>query len=483
MSNSYSKLPDLGVWHIVGINGIGMSGIARMLKAMGCKVQGSDLGVTAATKLLEADGIKVYVGHDAQNIIGANIVVRSTAVKDHNPEIIAARSSDITVLSRAQILQMMLRDKRNILVTGAHGKTTTTAMTAHILIKSNIDLNVLLGGNSISLNGSNYRSGSSSDCVVEADESDGTFIKLSMDIGIITNIDIEHMDYYKTFDNLLENYRQFMRNVPIDGLLIINADDSHIKDCLNKEKDIIAKVMTFSINGNEADFKVTNHTIESEMQKFELAFSNKACQYFGLSCNTHTFSLKVFGTHNVANATAAIIAALAKGISIKEIESALSSFTSVNRRFTHIGQIKGATLVDDYAHHPAAVKVTLDTASNLLSVAKTKGKIIAVLQPHRYSRLKNLFDDYVTCCASADIILVLDVYAAGEEAIKDIDSNALTNALLAKGHEATYVGSQAQLADKLVGIISSGDYVIFLGAGDISKRAYEIFETFSSTPL
>lgn len=483
MNNSYSKLPDLGVWHIVGINGIGMSGIARMLKAIGCKVQGSDLGISPSTKLLEADGIKVWVGHDAANIVGANIVVRSTAVKDHNPEIIAARSSDITVLSRAQILQMLLRNKRNILVTGAHGKTTTTAMVAHILIESNIDPNVLLGGNVASLKGSNYRNGSSSICVVEADESDGTFVKLPMHIGIITNMDADHIDYYQNFDNLLAHYVQFMRNVPLDGVLVINADDEKTQVCL-KEKDIIGKVMTYSVNNNEADFKVSNCLIESGMQRFELTFSKRACEYFNLSYSTHVFSLKVFGSYNVANATAAIISALASGLSIKEIESALSSFTSVDRRFTKIGEVEGAIFIDDYAHHPTEIKAVLEVAISLLKINKEeKGKVIAVLQPHRFSRVKDFFNDFVCCCAKADIILLLDVYGAGEEAIPGIDANVLTDAMLTKGLPVVYVESQKQLQDKLADIIESGDYVIFLGAGDISKRAYEIFEAFKPISL
>ncbi len=451
--NAQTRLPhDIGPIHFVGIGGIGMSGIAEVLLSHGYTVQGSDLKASKITARLQKLGARVFVGQRVENLKGAEVVVISSAIKPGNPELDAARANGLPVVRRAEMLAELMRLKSNIAVAGTHGKTTTTSMVAALLDGGGIDPTVINGG-IIHAYGSNARMGKSEWMVVEADESDGTFNRLPATVAIVTNIDPEHMDHYGSFDNLREAFYTFVSNIPFYGLAICCTDHPEVQTLVGRIND--RRVVTYGFNP-QADVRARNLRYEGGKACFDVDVHGGKC--------IDDLRLPMPGDHNVSNMLAAIAAARHLGVSRDDIRKGVNAFGGVNRRFTHVGDWNGATIIDDYAHHPVEIAALLRAARQA-----SAGRVIAIHQPHRFSRLHDLFEDFCGCFNDADIVAISDVFAAGEDPIAGAERDDLVAGLVAHGHRNAHaITGEVDLADFVRTNAKPGDMVVCLGAGSIS---------------
>lgn len=456
------RLPrDLGPVHFVGIGGIGMSGIAEVLANLGYTVRGSDVADSANVKRLRDKGIKVEVGHKAENVAGADVVVVSSAIKRDNPELMAARSARVPVVRRAEMLAELMRLKTCVAIAGTHGKTTTTSMVAALLDAGNLDPTVINGG-IINAYGTNARLGAGEWMVVEADESDGTFLKLPTDVAIVTNIDPEHLDHFKTFDAVQQAFRDFIENIPFYGFAVMCIDHPVVQSMVGRIED--RRIITYGQNP-QADVRLIALDHEGGGSTFGVVF-----RQHGRPHEIRNLALPMPGSHNALNATAAIAVAHELGISDDAIRKALANFGGVRRRFTRTGEWNGVTIIDDYGHHPVEIAAVLRAARD-----SSKGKVIAVVQPHRYSRLQSLFEEFCTCFNDADAVIVADVYPAGEAPIPGIDRDGFVTGLRAHGHRNVVpLDGAPSLAGVVRDIAQKGDIVVCLGAGNITSWAYAL---------
>lgn len=458
------KMPfDVGLIHFVGIGGIGMSGIAEVLHNLGYKVQGSDQADNANTARLRAKGIRVFIGHDAGNLGGAEVVVISTAIAKDNAEYAAAREKLLPIVRRAEMLAELMRFGKAIAIGGTHGKTTTTSLVAALLEAGGFDPTVINGG-IINAYGTNARMGAGDWMVVEADESDGTFVNLPADIAVVTNIDPEHLDHYGSFDNVRAAFRQFVENVPFYGFGVMCLDHPEVQALVSQISD--RRIVTYGANP-QSDVRFLNHRMEGGRSHFDVAIRNRKS---GMMMQISGLVLPMPGLHNVSNAVAAVAVAHMLGISGKAIARGLASFGGVKRRFTHTGSWKGVEIFDDYGHHPVEIRAVLKAARDVAA-----SKVIAVVQPHRYSRLHNLFDAFASCFNDADVIIVAPVYAAGEVPVEGADAQALVERIKTAGHRnAHYIAGPQELPGLIGALAKAGDCVIFLGAGNITQWAYAL---------
>jgi len=461
-----SGLRSFGRVHIVGIGGIGMSGIAEVMHVMGYEVQGSDLGDNANTQRLRDMGIDVAVGHAAENVAGAGVVTVSSAVQADNPEVIAARENHVPVVRRAEMLAELMRLKPCITIAGTHGKTTTTSLTAAILDAAGLDPTVINGG-IINAYGTNARLGQGDWMVVEADESDGTFVRLPATIGIVTNIDPEHLDHYGDFDGLRAAFDSYIANIPFYGVGIVCLDHAEVQALVGRVTD--RRLITYGLS-EQADIRAVNIREDGLKQHFDILYRDRRND---ADIEIKKLCLPMAGKHNLQNALAAIAAGLELGATADTIASALKGFGGVKRRFSSVGEVgQGIRIFDDYAHHPVEIEAVLESAR-----AVTSGRVVAIMQPHRYTRLRDLFSEFCACMNGADTVLVLPVYAAGEPPIDGIDSAALAKGLRAHGHRHVILLAQDQdLPDALADILQKDDVVICMGAGSISQLAYTLPE-------
>jgi len=447
--------------HFTGIGGIGMSGIAEALHALGYHVQGSDIAENANVLRLRDKGIKVFIGHDAQNIEGAALVVVSSAVKDDNPELVAARSHRLPVVRRADMLAELMRLKRAIAIGGTHGKTTTTSMVGAMLEEGGFDPTVINGG-IVNKYGTNTRLGSGEWMVVESDESDGTFTRLPATVVVVTNIDEEHMEHYGDFDEVRRSYRQFVENIPFYGYAVLCSDHPEVQALIPVLSD--RRLITYGFNP-QADIRAQNVRPSPQGCTFDVVMIN------GIELND--IWLPMPGKHNVQNALAALAIAQEMGIAPVVMKKALAHFSGVKRRFTKTGAVDGVTVIDDYGHHPVEIAAVLKAARGC--VAETEGRVIAVMQPHRYSRLSALFDEFCTCFNDADSVIISDVYAAGEAPIAGADRDGLVDGIQKHGHRDVQILESAdKLPQMIASMVREDDFVICLGAGDITKWAQEL---------
>jgi len=455
--------PKIGPIHFVGIGGIGMSGIAEVLINLGYTVQGSDASDNANVKRLREAGAKVFIGHEAGHVDGAAVLVVSTAIKRDNPELMAARDRRLPVVRRAEMLAELMRLKTCVAIAGTHGKTTTTSLVAALLDAGNLDPTVINGG-IINAYGTNARLGAGDWMVVEADESDGTFLKLPADIAIVTNVDAEHLDHFKTFAAVQEAFRAFIENVPFYGFAVMCTDHPIVQRLVGRIED--RRIITYGENP-QADVRLVELNHVDGRSKFSVQFRNRAGE------TVHTISdltLPMPGRHNALNATSAIAVAHELGIKDEAIRKALANFGGVRRRFTRVGDWNGAVIIDDYGHHPVEIAAVLKAARE-----STRGQVIAVVQPHRYTRLHSLFEPFSTCFNDADAVIVAEVYPAGEPPITGIDRDHLVTAMRARGHRQVIpLPGPRDLAGIVKGLAKPGDYVVCLGAGSITQWAYAL---------
>ena len=458
------KLPStLGPIHFVGIGGIGMSGIAEVLLNLGYQVQGSDASDNANVKRLRDKGATVFIGHDAKNLGDAAVVVVSTAIKRDNPELAGARERRLPVVRRAEMLAELMRLKQCVAVAGTHGKTTTTSMVATLLDAGALDPTVINGG-IINAYGTNARLGDGQWMVVEADESDGTFLKLPADVAVVTNIDPEHLDHFKTFDAIKEAFRAFVENLPFYGFAVMCLDHPTVQELVGKIED--RRVVTYGENP-QADVRLSHIDLTGGVSRFNVTIRDRL---HGRQIELNDLVLPMPGHHNALNATAAIAVAYELGVSVENIQKGLAAFGGVKRRFTRTGEWNGALIFDDYGHHPVEIAAVLRAAR-----ASTKHRVIAVVQPHRYSRLQSLFDQFATCFNDADSVIVADVYAAGEAPIPGIDKDGLVAAIKAHGHREVFALAHPENLPALIRKLAKpGDYVVLLGAGNITQWAYAL---------
>ena len=454
-----TKLPgELGPIHFVGIGGIGMSGIAEVLMTLGYRVQGSDSKASKITDRLVGLGAAVFEGQRAENLGDAAVVVVSSAIKPGNPELEEARRRKLPVVRRAEMLAELMRLKSNIAIAGTHGKTTTTTMVATLLDKGGFDPTVINGG-VIHAYGSNARAGAGEWMVVEADESDGSFNRLPATIAIVTNIDPEHMDHWGTFDALRKGFFDFVSNVPFYGLAVCCTDHPEVQALVGRVTD--RRIVTFGFNA-QADVRAVNLRYAGGVAQFDVVLQNEN------GALIEGMSLPMPGDHNVSNALAAIAVARNLGMKKSEIREALAAFGGVNRRFTRVGEVLGGvTIIDDYGHHPVEIAAVLKAARQA-----TEGRVIAVHQPHRYTRLSSLFEEFCACFNEADVVAIADVYSAGEDPIAGAGRDDLVAGLIAHGHRhARAIMDEADLARLVREQARPGDMVVCLGAGTISAWA------------
>jgi UDP-N-acetylmuramate--alanine ligase len=450
---------DIGTIHFVGIGGIGMSGIAEVMHNLGYTVQGSDLGESPTVERLRKRGIAVFIGHEAANLGDAAVVVTSTAVKRTNPEVATALERRIPVVRRAEMLAELMRLKKTVAVAGTHGKTTTTSMVAALLDAGGIDPTVINGG-IIESYGSNARLGDSEWMVVEADESDGSFLRLDGTIAVVTNIDPEHLDHYGSFEAVKQAFVEFIENVPFYGAAVLCIDHPEVQGVIGKVRD--RRVITYGFSA-QADLRGENIRSHEGGNVFDAVLRERD----GSSRRIADISLPMPGRHNIQNALAAAAVALEMGCSDEVIRSGFAQFGGVRRRFTRAGTVAGATVIDDYAHHPVEIRAVLSAARE-----SARGRVIAVVQPHRYTRLRDLMGEFQAAFNDADIVYAAPVYPAGEQPIEGIDSAHLVEGMRAAGHHsANEIAGPDELAAELAGIVQAGDMVVCLGAGDITKWA------------
>ena len=459
-----SGLRSFGRVHIVGIGGIGMSGIAEVMHVMGYEVQGSDLGDNANTQRLRDMGIDVAVGHAAENVAGAGVVTVSSAVQGDNPEVIAARENHIPVVRRAEMLAELMRLKPCITIAGTHGKTTTTSLTAAMLDAAGLDPTVINGG-IINAYGTNARLGQGAWMVVEADESDGTFVRLPATIGIVTNIDPEHLDHYGDFDGLRAAFDSYIANIPFYGVGIVCLDHPEVQALVGRVTD--RRLITYGLS-EQADMRAVNIREDGPKQHFDIIYRDRRND---ADIEIKALCLPMAGKHNLQNALAAIAAGLELGATAETIAAALNGFGGVKRRFSTVGEVgQNIRIFDDYAHHPVEIEAVLESAR-----AVTSGRVIAIMQPHRYTRLRDLFSEFCACMNGADTVLVLPVYEAGEAPIEGVTATALAEGLRAHGHRHVIALAQDKdLPDALADTLQADDVVICMGAGSISQLAYDL---------
>jgi UDP-N-acetylmuramate--alanine ligase len=457
-----TKLPtDVGPIHFVGIGGIGMSGIAEVLLNLGYTVQGSDAKTSKITDRLAGFGAKIFEGQRAENIEGAAVVVISSAIKRGNPELDEARRRKLPIVRRAEMLAELMRLKSNVAIAGTHGKTTTTTMVATLLDAGNFDPTVVNGG-IIHAYGSNARMGQGEWMVVEADESDGTFNRLPATIAIVTNIDPEHMEHWGSIENLRDGFTQFVSNIPFYGLAVCCTDHPEVQALVGRITD--RRVTTYGFNA-QADVRAVNLTYKKGVAHFDIRLQAEDTVIEGCT-------LPMPGDHNVSNALSAVAVAHHLGMKTEEIRQALANFGGVNRRFTKVAEVDGVTIIDDYGHHPVEIAAVLKAARQA-----SEGRVIALHQPHRYTRLSNLFDDFCACFNEADVVAIAEVYAAGEEPIPGASRDDLVAGLIRHGHRhARAILDESDLARLVKEQARPGDMVVCLGAGTISTWAHGLPE-------
>ena len=454
-----TKVPfDTGPIHFVGIGGIGMSGIAEVMLNLGYTVQGSDLRDNPSVKRLKELGATIFIGQKAEQVRGAGAIVMSSAIKADNPELVEARARSIPVVKRAEMLAELMRLKWAIAVGGTHGKTTTTTMIAALLEGGSLDPTVINGG-IINAYGSNAKLGLGDWMVVEADESDGSFLKLFPTVAIVTNIDPEHMEHYGDFDTLRDAFTTFVENLPFYGFGVLCIDHPEVQALVSRIQD--RRVITYGFNP-QADVRAENLMLESTGSRFDVVFRTVD----GIEDRWDDLFLPMAGRHNTQNVLSAIAVARKLGISQAQVRAALNGFGGVKRRFTHVGDWNGVTIIDDYGHHPVEIAAVLQAARQV-----TKGSVHAVVQPHRYSRLQDLFEEFCTCFNHADHVYVSDVYEAGESPIENISGPALVEGLQAHGHRNAQSITKDNLAKTLKPNLKPGDLIVCLGAGDITYWA------------
>ncbi len=447
--------------HLVGIGGAGMNGIAEVLLNLGYKISGSDLKASETTRRLQSLGAVVNYGHSKNHIQGADVVVVSSAVKPDNPEVVSARQTLIPVISRAEMLAELMRMKYGIAVAGAHGKTTTTSLLATVLSRGGIDPTVVIGGK-LNATGANAKMGEGEFLVAEADESDGSFLKLNPTIALITNIDREHLDYYKSLEEIKRIFLEFANKVPFYGLIIICLDDKHLQDLLPKLKK---RCTTYGLT-SQADLQAKNIKFTGLTTSFTVFYRNDTLG---------DVTINLPGAHNVLNALGAIAVALELDIDFSLIKEGLKEFSGVDRRF-QIKEINDITLVDDYAHHPTEIKATLSAAKNAWD-----RRVIAIFQPHRYSRTKILFKDFLTAFYQADVLVVANIYPAGENPIAGVSAKRLFEGIREHGHKNTvFIPAKEEMVEWVLENLRPHDVVITLGAGDIWQTGEELLKRLSS---
>ncbi|WP_329957905.1 UDP-N-acetylmuramate--L-alanine ligase [Bartonella sp. A05] len=458
------KMPlNIGFIHFIGIGGIGMSGIAEVLHNLGYKVQGSDQVDNANVERLRSKGINIHIGHKPENLGAAEVVVISTAIKKTNLEYVAAKEKHLPIVRRAEMLAELMRFRQTIAIGGTHGKTTTTSMVAALLDAGHFDPMVINGG-IINAYGTNARMGNGDWMVVEADESDGTFLKLPADIVVVTNIDAEHLDHYGSFDAVRDSFRQFVENIPFYGFAVLCLDHPEVQTLASRIDD--RRVITYGANP-QADIRFFNLSMEGQNAHFDVFIRSRKT---GRETELRNLVLPMSGQHNVSNATAAIAIAHELGISKESIQKGLVEFGGVKRRFTHTGSWRGVEIFDDYGHHPVEIKAVLRAARE-----SAKGRVIAIVQPHRYSRLHDLFDDFSACFNDADTVIIAPVYAAGEKPIAGFNSKELVEHIQMAGHrDARLVTSPEDIVSIVATFAKFGDYVVFLGAGNITQWAHAL---------
>jgi UDP-N-acetylmuramate--alanine ligase len=454
--------PKLGPIHFIGIGGIGMSGIAEVMANLGYEVQGSDAADNYNVKRLAEKGIKTFIGHKAENIDGAEIVVVSTAIRRDNPELVTAREKRLPVVRRAEMLAELMRFKSCVAVAGTHGKTTTTSLVATLLDAGGLDPTVINGG-IINAYGTNARMGEGQWMVVEADESDGTFLKLPADVAIVTNIDPEHLDHFNTFDAIKDAFRSFIDSIPFYGFAVMCIDHPTVQDLVGRIED--RRIVTYGENP-QADVRLMDVDLRGGQGRFRVLIRDRRQGEVEIA----DLVMPMPGRHNALNATAAIAVAHELGVEPQAIRRALAAFGGVKRRFTRTGDWNGVAIFDDYGHHPVEIEAVLKAAR-----ASTDGQVVAVVQPHRYTRLSALFDQFCTCFNDADAVIVAPVYAAGEQPIPGADRDSLVAGLKARGHRNVMaLETSEDLAGLVRGLARPGDYVICLGAGNITQWAYAL---------
>jgi UDP-N-acetylmuramate--alanine ligase len=458
------RLPsELGPIHFVGIGGIGMSGIAEVLINLGYKVQGSDATENANVQRLREKGALIAIGQKAENLGSAEVVVVSTAIRRDNPELVAARAARLPVVRRAEMLAELMRLKHCVAIAGTHGKTTTTSLVATLLDAGKFDPTVINGG-IINAYGTNARLGGGDWMVVEADESDGTFLKLPADVTVVTNIDPEHLDHFGTFDAIKNAFRAFVENIPFYGFAVMCLDHPTVQELVGRIED--RRVITYG-ETPQADVRLVAIDLTGGQSRFSVIVRDRKTRS---ETKFEDLVLPMPGLHNTLNATAAVAVAHELGISEDAIRAGLGHFSGVKRRFTRTGTWNGVTIFDDYGHHPVEIAAVLRAAR-----ASTKGKVIAVVQPHRYTRLQSLFNEFATCFNDADAVLVADVYSAGEAPIPDINRDSLVAAIKAHGHRRPLaLASPEDLPYIIRSLAKPDDYVVLLGAGNITQWAYAL---------
>lgn len=467
---------ELGTFHILGIGGIGMSAIAEILRAKGYTVQGSDQKDSANVARLRNKGIRVFIGHDPVNLVGARYVVISSAVKANNPELTAARAKGLPVIRRAEILAELMRLYSSISVTGTHGKTTTTSLIAHVLKDTGLEPTVITGG-IINDWGSNARLGAGPWMVVEADESDGTFIKIPTQIGVVTNIDPEHLDYFKTVDAMHRAYETFFHNIPFYGLAVACTDHPVAREMIERlelRRDG-RRLLTYGTT-DDADLKLEAIALNGHVTTFDARLSARVA---GGERHLKGWKVPVPGQHNALNTLAAIAVCAEAGLTDEAIQGALERFTGVKRRFQLTGTWNNVNVYDDYGHHPVEIAAVLRAAR-----AGAKGRVIAVCEPHRYTRVRDLFNDFATCFADADAVVVTPLYTAGEQPIPGVDHRALAEAIRKSGHQAVVtVDNGPELAPALRSMARPGDMIVCLGAGQSTEWAHALPEWLKARDL
>ena len=450
---------EIGTIHFVGIGGIGMSGIAEVMHNMGYRVQGSDMAESYVVEGLRARGISVMIGQRAENVDGAAVVVTSTAVRRDNPEVVAALEARIPVVRRAEMLAELMRLKNTVAVAGTHGKTTTTSMVACLLDAGGVDPTVINGG-IINSYGSNARLGDSEWMVVEADESYGSFLRLDGTIAIVTNIDPEHLDHYGSFDKIKESFVEFIENVPFYGAAMLCIDHPEVQAIIPKVRD--RRVVTYGFSA-QADVRGEGVTPIPGGNRFTAVLRQRD----GSFSRIEDIELPMPGRHNVQNALAAVAVAVEMGVSHDLVRTGFAKFGGVKRRFTKVGEVNGASIIDDYGHHPVEIRAVLAAARE-----GVKARVIAVVQPHRFTRLRDHMEDFQGAFNDADVVYAAPVYPAGEQPLDGVDSAAMVEGVKARGHRSAHlIAGPDALAKELAATLQPGDMVVCLGAGDITKWA------------
>ncbi len=454
---------EIGPVHFVGIGGIGMSGIAEVLANLGYTVQGSDLSDNANVVRLREMGVSIAMGHDAANLGTAQVVVVSSAIKRDNPELVAARANLVPVVRRAEMLAELMRLKQSVAIAGTHGKTTTTSMVATLLDAGGFDPTVINGG-IINAYGTNARLGASDWMVVEADESDGSFVKLPADVALVTNIDPEHLDHYQSFDKARDAFQQFIENIPFYGFAAMCVDHPEVQAMIGRIED--RRIITYGANP-QADVRYVDLAVDGRRSRFSVLLRDRMS---GEHRRIDDLTLSMPGEYNVQNATGALAVAHHLGLDDDAVRRGLAQFEGVKRRFSRTGSWNGIEFVDDYAHHPVEIQAVLGAARSV-----TDGRVIAVVQPHRYTRLRDLFGEFCTAFNDADLVFVAPVYAAGEAPIPGCDAAGLVDGLIHRGHRgAATLDDPDRLADTIREHGQPGDCVVFLGAGSITQWAHAL---------